>query len=178
MLKRTHVMSWIILAVMPLALVGCGETKAPEKLGEAKGHEEKDGHDHAAEEGGHPTEGPHHGHLIELGEEEYHAELAHHDVTNSVLIYLLDKEAKKPVSSGDKEVVLNLVVDGKPVQTKIPAKPEPGDAEGESSRYIIEDAELLKALEAEKTTGRLTVTIAGEEYSGKVEHSKHDEHKH
>ncbi len=41
----------------------------------------------------HPTEGPHHGTLIELGKEEYHAELVHDD--KMVTIYILDSAAKK-----------------------------------------------------------------------------------
>jgi hypothetical protein len=175
MLKRMYVMSWMLMGILPLALVGCGETKAPEKMVAEKGH--VDGDDHAAKEGGHPTEGPHHGHLVELGEEEYHAELVHDKVLKSVIIFLLDKDAKGQATSTDKEVILNLVVDGKPIQKKIAANPQGGEPEGESSRFITVDAELIETLEAEETSGRLTVTIGGKEYSGKIEHSKHEEHK-
>ncbi len=171
-------LSWLVMGMLPFALVGCGEEKPATPIVKEENHSAHDGHDHGAEAGGHPTEGPHHGHLIELGAEEYHAELTHDDKTNSVTIYLLDKDAKKPVTSADKELALNLVVDGKPLQKKIPAKQEAGEKEGESSRYVLEDKELLEALEAEKTTGRLNVTIAGKEYSGVVEHSGHEGHKH
>ena len=36
----------------------------------------------------------------------------------------------------------------------------------------------MEALEAEKTTGRLSVTIKGKSYTGNVEHHDHDKHEH
>ena len=71
-----------------LALAGCGTNSPPAPP--AVEHKEGDGHAHA-----HPAHGPHDGHLIELGEEEYHAELTHDDATKSVTVYLLDKETKR-----------------------------------------------------------------------------------
>ncbi len=126
----------------------------------------------------HPEEGPHHGHLIELGKEEYHAELAHDDKTKTVTVYLLDKEAKRGVAITDKEIVLNLLVDGKPLQAKLAANPQEGDPEGEASRFSITDETVLAACDAPKTTGRLRVTIAGKEYNGVVEIKAHEAHKH
>jgi hypothetical protein len=133
--------------------------------------------DHAHEAGAHPEEGPHHGHLIELGQEEYHAELTHDDATKTVSIYLLDKEAKESVAIADVEIVLNIVVDSKPLQVKLAAAPQDGDAAGKSSRFSIVNEDVLEALEAPTTTGRLNVSIGGKSYVGKVEHHDHEKKK-
>ena len=125
-------------------------------------------------EAGHAEEGPHQGSLIELGKEEYHAELVHDDAAHKVTIYLLDGAAQKPVGSADKELVVNLVVAGKPQQFKLPAAPQDGDAAGQASRFEVVDEAFCEALDAEKTTGRVNVTIAGKTFSGDVAHGGHD----
>ena len=164
-----------------LGFFGCNGSSAPDSAAD-KGHTEHDGHDHGekGEAHAHPSEGPHHGHLIELGKEEFHAELTHDDATKTITVYLLDHEAKAPVTSTDAEIVLNLVVDGKPLQAKLAAAPQESDPAGSASRFSITDEKVLEALEAPKTTGRLNVTIADKAYTGSVEHHDHDhdEHKH
>jgi pyoverdine/dityrosine biosynthesis protein Dit1 len=70
----------------------------------------------------HPSEGPHHGSLIELGKEEFHAELVHDD--KSVTIYVLDSAAKNFVPADASEVVINVLHDGKPEQLKLAAAPQ------------------------------------------------------
>lgn len=178
---RFNCMSLPFAVCAALAFAGCGESPPPNVLPAEAGHTEGDGHapgeaGHAEAGHAHPTEGPHQGHLIELGEEEYHAELAHDEATKTVTIYLLDKEAKAPVAIGDSEITLNLVVDGQPMQVKLTAAPQEGDAAGESSRFSITDEKVLEALEAPKTTGQINLMIAGKEYTGKVEHHEHGEH--
>lgn len=147
---------------------GCG-TPAEKK-------EKADTHDEHAHD--HPSEGPHGGHLIELGDEEYHAELAHDEATKTVAIYILDSKAKTAVPIAETELTLNLVVDGTPQQAKLAAAPQDGEAEGKSSRFTIVDEGLLKTLEGPKTTGRLNVTIEGKPYTGEIMHEAHDDHKH
>ena len=51
----------------------------------------------------HPTEGPHHGDLIELGDEAFHAELVH-DESDTVTIYILDSSAQDEVSIAEESV--------------------------------------------------------------------------
>jgi len=175
MIRRfTNLMAPLTLSAI-LALMGCNSSSTPPASSGTPAADHK-GHDHATE--GHAEEGPHHGHLIELGEEEYHAELTHDDATKTVTVYLLDKEAKAPVAIADAEIVLNLVVDGQPLQAKIAAASQEGDPAGQASRFSITDEKVLEALEAPKTTGRLNVTIAGKAYSGTVEHHEHGDHKH
>ena len=124
----------------------------------------------------HPDEGPHHGHLIELGQEEFHAELLHDDKSEKVTIYVLDSSATKEVKISDTEMSLNAVVGGQPKQFKLLAV-DSGD--GGASQFEIVDKELLEALEhGESTNARLSLSIAGKPYTGKIEHHAHDDHDH
>ena len=118
-----------ILTVLTFGLAGCSDD----------GHKKTDGHGSAAghsdADAGHPEEGPHHGHLIELGKEEFHAELVHDDAAHKVTIYLLDGAAKKTVAVAEKELNINLVVNGTPQSFKLPAIAQTEDAPGQSSRF-------------------------------------------
>jgi hypothetical protein len=123
----------------------------------------------------HPADGPHSGHLIELGNDEFHAELVYDDVSEMITIYLLGADAKTPVFSADPELPLNLVVDGKPQQAKLAAKPQGGETAEKCSRYQLVDANVLKALVKDRIAGRLNVNINGQSYTGDV---KLDDHAH
>lgn len=158
------VSSWnLILAVMfGFSVVGCG---GPAGSTAAK----HDDHGHAHD---HPSEGPHGGELVELGKEEYHAELVHDDTTHTITIYVLDSAAKVAVPIEATELALNLLVDGKPQQFKLPAKPTSTDPNGKSSCFALVDPALCTAIDTPKTTGRLNLTIDGKSYVGKI--SAHD----
>ena len=121
------------------------------------------GHAHA-----HPTEGPHHGSLIELGREDYHAELVHDDATNTVTIYVLDGAAKDAVPIQAKQLTLNLLVGGKPQQYQLAARPQSTDPEGTCSAFGCTSEPMCKAIDAKGTTGRLNVEVSGKVFVGKL----------
>ena len=113
------------LAVTLLAaatfLAGCGSNATGmAKLVPAAdaGHDDNCGHDHDGhtdceqDAHDHSTEGPHGGHLVELGNEEYHAELLHDEAAHSVTVHLLDAAGKQPVAVPLPEVTLQLLRDG------------------------------------------------------------------
>jgi hypothetical protein len=159
---NTHI-GLLVAAVAACTLIGCESKNQPAPTvtsGETAGHE-------------HDAEGPHHGHLIELGAGDYHAELAHDDATKTLTIYLLGKDAKTPVTIPDPELTLNLVVADEPIQVKLPAARQDSDPEGKSSRFSVMDEQAVEAHDADKTTGRLTVTIDGKDYPGKFENLGH-----
>jgi hypothetical protein len=193
MIFRLPGLQLLCALVATLGMAGCTDNSAPAPQDEA--HHPGDGHDHGKEAGdnhahdhdhehghdhaaGHPEEGPHHGHLIKLGEEEYHAELTHDDATQTITLYLLGADAKTAVAIADAEILLNLVTEGQPLQLKLAAAPQASDPTGESSRFTIIDAAGLASLEAPATTGRLNVTIADTPYSGTVQHHEHGDHDH
>ena len=156
-------------AVASLGFVGCGGMKSG--AGPKEEHHAKDGHDH------HPTEGPHKGHLIELGKEEFHAELTHEEESKTVKVYILDGEAKAAVPIDATDVTINVVTDGKPQQVKLPAAPQSGDPAGKSSAFAVIHAELLEAVEKPKTKGRLNVTVKGKPYVGEITDLDDHDHK-
>ena len=151
-----------LFALLALQLLaGCG---SPPTNPSAK----QDDHGHA-----HASEGPHHGHLIEFGDEEYHGELTHDDATKTITVYLLGPDAKTAVTSSDTEIALNLVVNGEPLQAKLVAAPQEGEKAGEASRFTVVDEKVLEALEKPKTTGRVSVNIGGKSYTGTLDLSTH-----
>lgn len=124
----------------------------------------------------HPSEGPHHGTLVELGSEEYHVEVTH-DAT-SVTIYVLDSSAKQAVPIDASDVTINVVHEGKPEQFKLVANPDAGDPAGKSSRFTLADAELVSHMDDESAAPKLSLTIDGTPYRGEIKHEHEHEHDH
>lgn len=125
----------------------------------------------------HPSEGPHHGDLVELGNEEYHAEVVHGEA-GSVTVYILDSAAKVAVPIDATELTINMTHDGNAEQFKLPADRDATDPEGKSSRFTLKDEELSEDLDSADAVAKLAVTIEGKSFSGKIEHAHEGEHKH
>lgn len=122
----------------------------------------------------HPSEGMHHGELIELGNEDYHAEMLHEG--DLLTIYVLDGTATKTVPIESTEVFMNVIHDGRPEQFTLTAKPDDSDPDGKSSRFSITSADLVTHLDAEETQAKLVLKINGTSYRGDVahDHTGHD----
>ncbi len=125
----------------------------------------------------HPSEGPHHGELIELGKEEYHAELLHDDATHTMTVYVLDSTAKLTVPIEAKELVVNLVVAGKPKQFRLSAKPDPKDPAPLSSCFTLVSEALCEALDDKTMTGRINLEINGKAFVGTLAPHAHGDEK-
>lgn len=165
-LMRTN-LTWIAVASV-IAFSGCGQSPTSEAppAGSADSHE-------------HPTEGPHHGSLIELGNEEYHAELVHDEQAQTISVYLLDSAAKQAVAIDAAEVTVNLSHDGQAEQFSLVASPESSDPPGRSSRYVSSSAELAEELDHNHAEAQLVATINGKQYRGAVAHDHdHSAHNH
>ncbi len=157
-------------ATLAMPLVGCGDGNAKKDAAPAAGG----GHDH-------PTEGPHEGLLVELGDEEYHAEVCHDEEANKVTVYILDDKAKNAVPVAQQSVTINVVLGGTPSQFVLPAVPLDGESDGKSSRFELSDEKLCEALDAEGAEARLKVTIATKPYEGPIpahDHDHDDDHPH
>ncbi|MFH5805479.1 hypothetical protein [Alienimonas sp. DA493] len=156
------------------AFVGCAaETDEPLALDDAPPAlaDDHEGHDHG--DHAHPTEGPHGGGLIELGDEEYHGELIHDEAAGTVTIYVLNDHADAPAPIEAAEVTVTVVHDGNRESFALAADPDAGDPDGRSSRFVSSDAELAEHLDREGGTAKLMVKIDGRAYSGDVAHD-HD----
>lgn len=132
-----------------------------------------DSHDHA-----HPSAGPHHGSLIELGGEEYHAELVHDEDSQTVTVYILDGAAKRNVAIDAAEITINVKHDGGGEQFKLAASPDAGDAQGRSSRFVSSDEELAEDLHDGHAEATLVLTIEGKSFRGEIDHDHDHDHDH
>lgn len=182
--------AWLALVACG-GLTGCGGGDAPSKSGEtshddhshgnAHGHDDhaEKGHDHAHD---HASQGPHGGHILELGEEEYHAEWKHDDESGKVTIYILDAEMKKEVPITASELVIETKVGENSSSYKLAAANPSEDFVPKASQFELEDKGLIVVLQAaghEGTTATLKVQINDKTYSANIEHAGHDHgHKH
>ena len=128
-----------------------------------------DAHEHA-------EVGPHKGALIELGEEEYHAEFVLDEKTHTVSIYLMDGAVKNYVAIPAKEITVTLKHDGKPESFKLKAKPQKTDPAGMSSMFTLKDEEFVEDLHHKGSDPRLMLKIDGKPFTAKIEldHKDHD----
>lgn len=162
------------LAVMVMIVAGCSNEGStdPESAGPPNTMDDPAGH-------AHPTEGPHHGDLIELGNEEYHAEILHDEDAGTVTIYVLDGAAINQVPIDATDVTINAKHDGQPEQFKLAASPDANDPPGKSSRFVSDDEELAHHLDEDGADPRLVLTINGKSYRGVITHDHdHEGHDH
>ncbi len=130
----------------------------------------------------HPSEGPHGGHLIELGNEEYHGEVTHPEGDKDeqqITVYVLDSSAKESVAIEATDVTINVKQDGKPAQFKLEASPDEGDGDGKSSRFVSTDEKLLGHFNEPFIHGTLVLKINDKSFRGEIDihhdGSGHDE---
>lgn len=163
----------LVLGTLPI-FSGCGDRTAG-PAGDAVNADRSpsaaaDSHAHA-----HASEGPHHGALVELGHDEFHAEIVH--AGDTVTVYILDASATKPVPIDAQDVTINVVHENQPEQFKLPASPEASDGAGKSSRFVLQDAELVEHLNSSAAAPKLMITINGTPYRAEVHHD-HAGHAH
>lgn len=174
MLRR--ITALLLASVMALVVGGCG-TSSSEQIVEPP-DDQHDGHDHTAGvDGAHPEQGPHGGHLIELGDEQYHAELVHDEATHTVTIHLLDSAGTQPIETGQAEIRLQVFRDGQFVDYRLPAAGGSGESVG-SHFQLIDEGLTDFLLHTEVVRGRLHVTINEQEYIGAIDHTAHDHDAH
>jgi hypothetical protein len=167
-----------------LWLGGCPAKPAADSSGENReaGDGDHEGHDHEGHDHGDHAHGPHDGEIIELAGaepgDEGHAEWTHDDDTGLVTVYILDSEAKEELPIDASEVSIEVRVQNKEPVTYTLTAVAP-DADGKSSRFELEEHELLTSLKLKDAVdAQLTVPIDGRELTGKVEMVEHDHHHH
>ncbi len=136
------------------------------------GHHHHGHHHHHGEE----HKAPHGGTLVELGDHKYHAEIVWDEKAKSITVFLLDGEAKSPVSISSTELVLNIETGGKQSQHKLAAKPLDDDGEdGQSSRFVTTDTALFESFhDNDSTAGQINLTIQDKPFAIVVTHKHHD----
>ncbi len=155
---------WVLVGSAVVAFAGCNSgDQAYHEV--SKGARVKDQpHSH--------EEGPHGGHLVELGEEEYHAEVVLDPKASKITLYILDSSAKKAAPIDAKEVKLELTMAGQPKPLTAKAVPDKDDPANKSSRFEIAGNADVKAniKDEEDLKGSVTVPVASKTYTGKIVH--------
>ncbi len=168
----------LLLAVAVTAsLTGCENqaTTGPRTSVEHGDHKHGD-HKHGDHKHGdhkHGALGPHHGELIELGDEAYHGELVYDLQAGLITIYILDGNANALVRVAEDAVTLNLMLDGSPSGFRLTAERTEKDAAGRASRFILTNKNVADALDQEGARGQLRVIIGGKPFSGPIDHGGH-----
>lgn len=156
-------------SALTVLLVGCGDGgnfKPVKELPQA-GHEEH-GHDEHAH-------GPHGGELIELGKEEFHAELIVDDKTHSLKVFLLGPDAKTAATTDAPE--LSIVPEG--ATTAWVLKPAEGQPEGMVSEFVLVDEKVVHdLLDAGFLHGDLKIKIGGTPFNAGLDIHFHGDHDH
>jgi hypothetical protein len=157
--------------LLPILLCGCPagdefETVTTEDAEQAESHVDEHHHDHEA---------PHGGHLIELGDHQYNAEVVLEGDPKQLAVYLYDAHAENAVSIESQPLTF-VPEEGEPISLE--PQPQEGDAEGQSSRFVGSGAGVEGLSDLEALHGSLTVTIEGTEFTGNLEHAHDHEHEH
>ena len=148
--------------------IGCNNASEYKKVSEVKTAAPVDDHDHGAK-------GPHGGGIVELGEDEYHAEVVVDHDSHAVIVYVLGKDAKTAEAVGAAEIT--ITPEGKDALT-LKAAPQPGDAEGKSSKFAVEDDGAVHTfMDAGFIHGDLRITIGDKPYVGHIDYHL-DDHDH
>jgi hypothetical protein len=157
-------LTFALSTLLGLCLAGCNSTA---------NHSEKtpkgDSHEHA-----HHHHGPHNGHLMELGEEEYHAEWTH-DESGKVTFYILDSAAEKEVPIAAGEITIDVKIGENPPKTYALEAVEPKD--GKSAAFTITDKGFEGVFDQLKSSGvKLTihVSINGKQFDQPVKEHEHE----
>jgi hypothetical protein len=162
--RTACVVSGFVLTSL-LLVTGCNSAKD-------RFHEPEAGHEVVDDPHGHGhEEGPHGGHLIELGDEEYHAELVFDEETRKTTVYILDAEAKSPHPIQAQTIDLDLDGDDGEIELTLAASPLENDGEGMSSRFELAADKMLESIKDEEDIkGHLHIKIGETEYIGEIEH--------
>lgn len=170
-MKHIFLLSQVALVALSITFAGCADESATSSdtvtsISMLSADTVETAHNH-------PSEGPHHGALIELGAEEYHAELLHDEDSGTVTIYILDRAAKETISIAAAEITINMKRDGNAEQFTLRALADAGDPIGQSSRFVFEDDHLGEDLHAEDAEATLVLSIDGKSFRGDIHHD-HD----
>lgn len=126
------------------------------------------GHDHS-------SLGPHGGHVLELGEEDYHAEWRFNNDSGKVTVYLLDAAAKKAVTTTAATISVQVKVGEDISDYKLPAINQSDEDPATTSEFELVDTVMLEYLKGvgHGIDATLTVVIGDKEYSGAFGHLPH-----
>jgi len=183
MRRLQHLASACLFASIAIWATGCpGPAPTTDKSqgGEVHGHEHGE-HAHGEAEHAHDhshAHGPHGGHVIEIGEEEYHAEWTHAD-DGTVTIYILDAAMKNEVPIAAESITIDTKIGENIASFTLPAVDRSEGDMPKSAKFELVDKNLLGVLEtlSKGVTATLKADINGKNYEAPITHDDHG-HKH
>ena len=170
-MRRISLVAMLAMGLLGGAL-GCDGAKSDYKKADDLKKAPAVHDDHA-----HGEKGPHGGSIVELGKEEFHAEIVLDHDAHTLRVFVLAKDAKTAHPTSATEVV--VAIEGKDAVT-LKAAPQEGDGEGKSSRFELVDEKLVDAiLDAKFLHGDLRIAIGDKPFSGHIDmHLDDVQHEH
>ena len=155
-----------ILALAP----GCQPDPGPPPVpGNTTQLEEQHDHDHGAL-------GPHGGHVLVLGDEQYHAEWTHEDQSGEIVIYLLDQDIKEDVTTTAELITITTTIRDESQTYELAADNLNKEDPPRASRFKATNPNLLTALKqaGSGVKAEMRVIIDGTFFRGTFEKHEHD----
>jgi|GEM_PF-374971 len=153
-----------LVSSLTLALIagGCTEPGGDFKtVKQIKNEKQAAGHDDYDHE--HGAAGPHGGAIVELGDEEYHAEVVVDAKTNTLTVYLFGKDAKTPSPIAATEIIV-VTEDNEKHALKAVA------VEGKAAEFSLQDEAKVGAItKAGYLHGSLQLEVDGKPYRGDID---------
>lgn len=119
----------------------------------------------------HAVLGPHGGAVLEMGADEYHAELVINDKENVFTVFILDGQAKQEVPIDAAFLSVNLKAGDKPAQYRLLPVRSAGQTSGPTACYSLKSDSLVKSLHVHAANPRLSVRIGQKSYVARIVHS-------
>lgn len=178
-MQQRFAISWHLVGLGALVLAtaawsaGCDSGKKGNTAGGGHGHDHGDhdhgGHDHAHDH----AHGPHGGEIIEIGDEEYHAEYLKNDGT--VTIYVLDASLKNEVPIAAEEIAIETKIGDRTDTFVLSAVDRSEGDEPKTAKFELVDKQLTGVLGSlgEGVTATLKLEINGKPYEAKIEKVDH-----
>lgn len=164
-----------LTAAFALVLTGC--TDGSSEFTEVSHDESEVGHDdHSGH--GHGAHGPNGGDIVEVGSEEFHAEVVVDEAEHRINVFILGSDAKtaKPIAASD--ISISFKHGDEVEEFKLAASALDGEAEGQASKFTITDEELFEELHEHPEGATLNFSDGDQALTGTVKHSHGHGHGH
>ena len=133
-------------------------------------------HDHGDHDHGH--HGPNGGDIVELGNEEFHAEFVVDELANRIDVFILGSDAKtaKPIEAT--ELSLSFKHDDEVEEFKLTAVEQDGEPDGHASLFTLTSDEVVDELHEHTEGATLSFTAEEQTLTGAVTHDHDHDHDH
>lgn len=164
-----------LTAAFALVLAGC--TDGNSEFTEVSHDESEVAHDdHSGH--GHGHHGPNGGDIVEVGNEEFHAEVVVDEDEHRIDVFILGSDAKtaKPIAAS--EIAISFKHGDEVEEFKLSASALDGESEGQASKFSVTDEELFEELHEHSEGATLTFADGDQTLTGTVKHSHGHDHGH